>query len=95
MNGRRPLREDLAGPVVLRLGDEMLEDRAAAQHARVEELEDRPQIAQVVLDRRAAQGQAILGREQPAGLGDLRAGVLDRLRLVQDDVIEVDVLEDA
>ncbi len=88
------LREDFTGPVVLRLGDEMLENGAAPQHARVEEFENRPEIAQIVLDRRAAQGEAKMGREQPAGLCDLRTGVFDSLGLVQNDVVERDVLED-
>ena len=64
-----------------------------AQHARVEELEERPQLAEVVFHRRAGHGQAVVGPQQPAGLGPLRLGVLDRLGLVEDGVVEADVLE--
>ena len=68
-----------------------LEDGVGAEHARVEELEDRPELAQVVLDRRAAHRQAILAAEQAGGLGGLAVGVLDRLRLVEDHVVELEL----
>ena len=68
-----------------------LEDGAGAEHAGVEELEDRPELAQVVLDRRAAHRQAVPAAEQPGGLGGLAVGVLDRLGLVEDHVVELDL----
>ena len=79
------LLERGAGPDVL------LEDRVAAEHARVQELEDRPELAQVVLDRRAAHGQLVAAAQQPGGLGRLAVGVLDRLGLVEDRVVELEV----
>src|SRR4051812_34443690 len=67
--------------------------RGLAEHARVEELEQAPQLAKVVLDRRAAEGQAVLRTDQPGRLRRLAARVLDRLGLVEDGVIEAVVLE--
>jgi hypothetical protein len=43
----------------------------------------------MVLDRRSGQSQAVPSAEQPGGLGRLAVGVLDRLRLVQDHVVEL------
>ncbi len=56
-----------------------------AQQARVQEIEDRPQVAQVILDRRSGQRDACPGFQRlcRAGLAGVR--ILDRLRLVQDD----------
>jgi hypothetical protein len=54
-----------------------LEDRVAAEHARVQELENRPEFADVVLDRRAAHGQFVPAAQEPSGLGRLALGVLD------------------
>ena len=65
-----------------------------AQQAGVEELHDRPQVADVVLDRRAGQGDAVVGREGPRRLGLLGLGVLDVLGLVQDHARPVDLLEE-
>ena len=65
-----------------------LKGRGGAEHAGVEELEEAPQLAQVVLDRRAAEREAMVGLEQAGGLGGLGGGVLDRLRFVEDDVVE-------
>ncbi len=69
---------------------EVLEDRGAAEHPRVEELEERPQLAEVVLDRRPAEREPVLCLEQARGLGGARRLVLDRLRLVEHRVVEVD-----
>ena len=63
-----------------------LEDRRAVPSMPgIEELEQAPQLAQMILDRRAAQRQAMIGLEQPRGLGRPRAGVLDRLGFVEDE----------
>ncbi len=59
-----------------------------SQDPGVQELEQAPQLAQMVLHRRAAQRQAIPAAQQAGGLGRLAVRVLDRLRLVQDDVVE-------
>ena len=56
-----------------------------AQQTRVDEIEDRPQVAQVILDRRAGQRDPCpcLQRFRRFGLTGVR--ILDRLRLVQND----------
>ena len=56
-----------------------------AQQTRVDEIEDRPQVAQVILDRRAGQRdpRPCLQRLRRFGLPGVR--ILDRLRLVQND----------
>ncbi len=91
----RPQRagEELALPLVGRAGPGgvPLEDRVGAEHPGVEELEDRPELAQVVLDRRAAHRQPVPRPDEPGGLRGLALGVLDRLRLVEDHVVELDV----
>ncbi len=56
----------------------------AAEQARVEELHDRPQVADRILHRRAGEGEAIVGSERTRGPGLLGLGVLDVLRLVED-----------
>ena len=65
-----------------------------AEQAGIQELEQAPQLAEVVLDRRPAQRQPVLRADQPRGLGRRRVRVLDRLRLVEDRVLELDVLEE-
>jgi hypothetical protein len=42
----------------------------------------------MVLHRRPGQSKAVPSAEKPGGLGGLAVGVLDRLRLVQDHVVE-------
>ena len=69
----------------------LLEDGITAEHAGVEELEDRPELAQVVFDRRAADRQAMPCSEQACGLRRLAVGVLDRLRLVEHHVVKLKV----
>ena len=94
MNGPRARRSsDSPSSVLGDLLRDVLKHRRRAEHARVEELQQRPELAQVVLHRGAGHGQAVIGLQQPAGLGPLRVGVLDRLRLVQDGVVEAEVLE--
>ena len=79
--------------VARNLFGDILENRRRAEHARIEELQQRPELAQVVLHRRAGHRQAMVGLQQPAGLRPLRVGVLDRLRFVEDGVVEAEVLE--
>ena len=69
----------------------LLEDRVAAEHAGVQELEDRPELTQVVFDRRAAYGQLEPAAQEPRGLCRLALGVLDRLGFVQDHVVKLEV----
>ena len=62
-----------------------------AQHARIQELEQAPQFAQMILHRRAAERQAMRAAQQAHRLGRRGARVLDRLRFVEHHVIELDV----
>jgi hypothetical protein len=62
----------------------------AAQQARVDRVEDRPQLGEAVLDRRAGEGELLAGR-QPAGRPRRVSGrVLDHLGLVEHDRRPVD-----
>ena len=95
INGRSPFAS-ASQSVCVRLnsvGREPLYERRTPKHARVEKLENRPQLAQVVFYRRAGHGQPLLGRQQPTGLGRLRVGVFDGLRFVQNAIVEFNVLE--
>ena len=56
-----------------------------AEQAGVEEIEQRPQVGQPVLDRRAGEGDARAASKLLDGAGLPRAGVLDRLRLVENE----------
>ena len=64
------------------LGDER---GPGADEAGVGEVEDRPQVAEAVLDRRAGEGEADAGRDAAQLLGRLVGRVLDGLGLVEDD----------
>src|SRR4029078_11535526 len=64
-----------------------------AEQAGIQEIDEAPQLAKVVLDRRAAEREAMPPAQQTRGLGAGRRGVLDRLRLVEDHVLELDVLQ--
>ena len=68
--------------VARHLGDER---RAGPDEARVGEVEDRPQVAEPVLDRRAGERQPGVGRDAAQLLGGVARRVLDRLRLVEHD----------
>ena len=73
-----------AGCEALRVARKLL---LGAEQARQQEVEERPQVAEMVLDRRAGQGDArargqLLGRPRL-----LRARVLDGLRFVEDDQV--------
>ena len=91
MNGRMPSATHLelvaARDAAAR---EHVEPWQAPQEARVEELEERAELAEVVLDRRAGERQPVARLQQAARLGGLRRRVLDRLRFVEDDGVEVD-----
>jgi hypothetical protein len=70
------------------------EDAGPPRHAWIEELEQAPELAQVVLDRGAGEGQPVLRPDQARRLGRIGAGVLDGLGLVQDGVVEAGLLEE-
>ena len=65
-----------------------------AQHAGVQELDQRPQLAQVVLDRRARQREAMVPAQQARRLRRFGVRVLDRLRLVEDHVVRLDLAQE-
>ena len=91
-NGRRPLREPrdvLVRVAAFRQLSSQIEHAAAAEQAGVEEIEQAVQLAEVILDRRAGEREPMIGAQQPHGLRRGRARVLDRLRLVEDDVVEM------
>ena len=73
----------LCGCVESRLR-ERRERLAGAEQAGVDEVEDRPEIAEAVLDRRAGERDARPRVDLLGGARLLGAGVLDRLRLVED-----------
>ena len=75
VGGVRPVGEAL---------DEVGELLGRPEQARIDEVEDRPQVAEAVLDRRAGQRDAGIGLERLDRLGLLGRRVLDRLRLVDD-----------
>jgi hypothetical protein len=58
-----------------------------AEVAGAEEVEDRPEIAEPVLDRGAGQGEAVRRRELEDRLGLGGLGVLDVLGLVNHDPV--------
>ena len=59
--------------------------RLRSQEAGVEELHDRPQVADVVFDRRAGEGDAIVGRQRTGSVGLFGFRVFDVLGFVQHD----------
>ena len=72
-------------------GEKSLETRGTAELTRIEKFENAPELADVILNRGSGQGQTVAGPEQSAGFGRLAAGIFDRLRLVENDVIEFDL----
>ena len=67
-------------------GVELLRElRAVAEHARHGKGEDAPEIEQAILNGRAAEGEAMFGLQGAGGLRGLGVGVLDVLRLVEND----------
>ena len=63
--------------------DEIDESFGRTQEAGIEEIEDRPQVAQIVFDRRAGQHDAASGEERFDRLRLLGVRVFDDLGLVQ------------
>src|SRR4030095_9084930 len=47
----------------------------------------------MILDRRAAQGQAVIGVDQPRSLVRKRAGFFNGLRFVENTIVEMHILE--
>ncbi|MNJ42383.1 hypothetical protein D3C77_373530 [compost metagenome] len=70
-----------------------IEALGIAQPTRQQEMEQRPQLAQVVFQRRAAQAQALAGFELARGLGSLAARAFDVLGLVEDQHMQHQAFE--
>ncbi len=66
------------------------EVRQAPEEPRIQELEQAPELAQVVLDRRAGRDQPMPRPHAAHGARAGRVRVLDRLRFVEDAVVELD-----
>ena len=64
-----------------------------AEVAGLDEVGDAPEIHQPVLQRRAGEGEALVGLELFDGLGDLRGRVLDELRFVENGGAEGELLQ--
>lgn len=58
--------------------------------ARLDEVDDAPEVEQAVFEGRAGEGQAVFGLELFDRLGDLGAGVFDELCLVEDEGTEAE-----
>ena len=67
----------------------LVEVTKGTEHGGIQETEQGIQLRQVVLHRRAAQGQAMTGFQQEYGLGDLCTHILDGLAFVQDDITKL------
>ncbi len=65
--------------------DAAAEFRRGAEQAGIEEIVERPQVAEAVFDRRAAERDARSGAETLDRAGLPRAGIFDRLRFVEND----------
>ena len=63
---------------------------AGTEVARHQEVHQRPEITHGVFDRRAAEREFVAGSQGKRGLGVLRVGILDVLRLVEDHGPEFD-----
>ena len=70
-----------------RVGEPVVELAMRGEHVRHEEVHERPQLHQVVLQRRAGEQQATLRLKVEQRLPTLRAEVLDVLRLVEYEVL--------
>ena len=78
----------------LALAGQLADERGApADQAGVGEVEDRPEVAEAVLDRRAGERQLRAGVDAPQLLGRLVGVVLDGLRLVEHEPLPVVLLE--
>ncbi|MNM56734.1 hypothetical protein D3C81_679110 [compost metagenome] len=72
-----------------RMAELGVEGFLVAQQARQQEVELRPQFAQVVFQRRAGQTQAVARAQQARALRRLAARILDVVRFVEDDQVEI------
>ncbi len=90
--GTDPAVEFVAAGEIVLFFDRVLVKRSEefeiAEEPRHHEVEDRPQFAQVVFDRGAAEGEAVGGGEGFDRLCHLGGGVFDLLGFIEDDVLE-------
>ena len=77
-----------------RLREDPVEPLARAEQARVEDVHDRPQLVQPVLDRRARHRDATTRRQHAQRTRALRLRVLHVLRLVHQQSVPLDLRED-
>src|SRR6185369_235836 len=71
-----------------------VEAEERAEDRRIEELDDRVDLVDAVLDRRAGQDEGVGAREALDGLGGLALPVLDPLCLVEDDDVRSETPHD-
>ena len=84
----------VAACLALRRRRELGDERCpGTKQARIRPIHDRPQVAEAVLDRGAGERQPSASLETAELLGDLGGGVLDRLRLVDDDLAPLKLAE--
>ncbi|HEX5513731.1 MAG TPA: hypothetical protein VFY81_05000 [Gammaproteobacteria bacterium] len=62
---------------------------ALAQQARHQEVEQGPELAEVVLQRRAGEGKALAGFEGGGRNGRLRPWIFDLLRFIEDQQVKM------
>ncbi len=72
---------------------QLVERLRRSEQARIEEVEQAPQLAEMVLHGRAGQREPLPSAQQPHRARRLRTRVLDRVRLVEDDAVEGEVGE--
>ncbi|MNS87783.1 hypothetical protein D3C72_1217380 [compost metagenome] len=72
-----------------RMAELRIERLLVAQQARQQEVELRPQFSQVIFQRRAGQAQAVARAQQARALRRLAARILDVVRFVEDDQVEI------
>ncbi len=70
------------------------EDAGVAEHAGVEKIEEGPEVAEMILDGSAGEGEAMAAFDEADGFGGFALGVFDGLGFVEDDVVEIDILEE-
>ena len=74
-------------------GEALAEFAGAAKQAGVEHVHDRPELGEMVLDRRAGERDAARGNKRPNGDARSGRGILDLLRFVEGDAVPADLRE--
>src|SRR5690606_29905916 len=76
-----------------RRGKLVHEKLPAPEQTGIQEVHLGIQIKGIVLQRGAAQGQPVFGLQQQRSLAYLRLGIFDRLRFVENDIVELELPE--